>query len=64
MATFFSSINQKLREKKLSLKLVHFDEAVRNEIAIEKSTNIASLDYFGCYGKGTPKTYLKMENAT
>jgi hypothetical protein len=54
MAAFFSGINQKLREKKPSLKLVLFDEAVRNDIVIEESATTTPLDYFGCDGKPWP----------
>jgi hypothetical protein len=54
MAAFFSDVNQKLKEKKPSLQLLHFDEAVRNEIVVEESAKIAPLDYFGCDGKPWP----------
>jgi len=54
MASFFSGINQQLRQKKPSLKIVHFDEAVRNDIVVEESAKITPLDYFGCDGKPWP----------
>lgn len=57
MASFFSGVNKELRKKKPSLKLVHFDEAVRNEIVVEESAKIAPLDYFGCDGKPWPSKF-------